>query len=202
VATLLEHEDHLLGYLRSAGRAIPTVDIRIVDKVMCDRASGEVGEIAVRGPCVMLGYWNQPELTRDTIVDGWLLTGDAGYRDENGYIFLVDRIKDMIITGGENVYSVEVENALMAHPAVRQCAVIGVPDDRWGETVHAFVQLHPSSEATPESLIEHSRTLIAGYKCARSFTFLEHPLPLSAAGKILKTELRKIWQDSGENLTS
>lgn len=192
VATVLEHEDHLRGYLRSAGRPIPTVDVRVVDETMQSRPFGEVGEIAVRGPGVMMGYWRQPELTQATIIDGWLRTGDAGYRDADGYVFLVDRVKDMIVSGGENVYSVEVENALMLHPAVRQCAVIGVPDDRWGEMVHAFVQLHPGIDASPDTLIAHAKQRIAGYKCPRSFTFTGEPLPLSAAGKILKTELRKI----------
>jgi long-chain acyl-CoA synthetase len=192
VATVLEHEDHLRGYLRSAGRPIPTVDLRVVDETMRDRSYGEVGEIAVRGPGVMMGYWRQPDLTRTTIIDGWLRTGDAGYRDAEGYVFLVDRVKDMIVSGGENVYSVEVENALMSHPAVRQCAVIGVPDERWGEAVHAFVQLHPDGDASADTLIAHTRELIAGYKCPRSFTFREDPLPLSGAGKILKTELRKL----------
>lgn len=191
VATVLEHEDHVAGYLRSAGRPIPTVDLRVVDAGMQDRAIGEVGEIAVRGPGVMMGYWRQPALTAATIVDGWLRTGDAGYRDANGYVFLVDRVKDMIVSGGENVYSIEVENALMAHPAVRQCAVIGLPDPLWGEAVHAVVQFQPGADVSAGALVAHAKSLIAGYKCPRSFTFRDDPLPLSGAGKVLKTELRR-----------
>lgn len=191
VATLLEHEDHLRGYLRAAGRPIPNVDIRVVDTEMRDRPGGEVGEVVVRGPGVMLGYWRQPELTQATVVDGWLRTGDAGYRDAQGYLFLVDRVKDMIISGGENIYSAEVENALMTHPAVLQCAVIGLPDENWGERVHAVIQLRPEAEAAQEPIAAHVKTLIAAYKCPRSFTLQRDPLPLSGAGKILKADLRQ-----------
>lgn len=198
IITVLDHEDHLAGKLRSAGRPLLGIDMRIVDPHMNDVKTGEIGEVCARGPNVMLGYWDKPELTEQTIVDGWLRTGDAGYRDDKGYLYLVDRMKDMIITGGENVYSVEVENALMTHPAVMQCAVIGIADEIWGEAVHAVVQLRKDASPSEEELRAHCQDLIAGYKCPRSFTFQMEPLPLSGAGKILKTELRKAWQQANE----
>ena len=192
VATLLLHEHHLAGgKLRSAGRVIPNVELKIVDAELNALEPGEVGEILVRGPNVMQGYWRKPELTASTIVDGWVRTGDAGYIDEDGFIFVVDRVKDMIVSGGENVYSAEVENALAQHRAVLECAVIGVPDDCWGERVHAVIRFRPQSAATEEELTVHCAKLIAGYKTPRSFEFRNEPLPLSEAGKILKTELRK-----------
>lgn len=200
-ATLLEPQFHRLGgnqeknYLRSAGRPILGLDLKIVDEEMNEVETGAVGEVALRGPSVMLGYWNQPELTARTIVDGWLRTGDAGRVDEDGFLFLVDRVKDMIVSGGENVYSAEVENAISAHPAVAECAVIGVPDPKWGERVHGIVRLKPGKTLSESELIAHCHELIAGYKCPRSVDFREEALPLSGAGKILKTELRKpYWE--------
>lgn len=196
VITVLEHEDHAAGLMRAAGRPLPGVDVRIVDDDLHDVPPGGVGEVLARGPNVMLGYWQQPGLTAAAIVDGWLRTGDAGYRDTAGYLFLVDRVKDMIISGGENIYSAEVENALMTHPSVQQCAVIGVPDDRWGEAVHAFVQLRPDAAVTAADLRAHSKKLIAPYKCPKSFTLQFASLPLSGVGKILKTELRQLWLET------
>lgn len=203
VATLLVHENHVgtgphPAKLRSAGRAIPGVELRIVDAELAVLPTGEVGEILVRGPNVMQGYWRKPGLTAETIVDGWVRTGDAGYLDAEGFLFLVDRVKDMIVSGGENVYSAEVENALAQHPAVLECAVIGVPDDRWGERVHAVLRFRPGNTATEEELTEHCNRLIANYKRPRSFEFRKEPLPLSGAGKILKVELRKPhWGGTG-----
>ena len=145
----------------------------------------------------MMGYRNMAEQTSKTIVDGWLHTGDGGYIDEDGFLFIVDRVKDMIISGGENVYSAEVENALYQHPAVNQCAVIGIPHETWGEQVHGIVVLHASATANEAELIAHCKRLIAGFKCPRSIAFRDQPLPLSGAGKILKTELRKpYWADN------
>jgi acyl-CoA synthetase (AMP-forming)/AMP-acid ligase II len=162
---------------------------------------GEVGEIVVRGDNVMLGYWNRPEDTAAAVRDGWMHTGDGGRMDENGYVFIVDRIKDMIITGGENVYSAEVENALASHPAVAACAVIGVPDSDWGERVHAVVVLLPGQQATGDEIRAHCKTLIAGYKAPRSVDFVD-ALPLSGAGKILKRELRmQYWDDAGNQVS-
>jgi long-chain acyl-CoA synthetase len=196
VATLLTHEYHVeLGSstnkLRSAGIAIPGVEIRIVDAVLHDLPLGEIGEIVVRGPNVMLGYWNNPALTAETIIDGWLRTGDAGYLDAEGFLFIVDRVKDMIISGGENVYCAEVENALAQHPSVLECAVIGIPDSRWGERVHAVVRLREGCCVTEKELITHCGKLIANYKRPKSFAFTTDPLPLSGTGKVLKSALRE-----------
>lgn len=200
-ATVLDHSDHLAGRLRSAGRALPCVDVRIVDEDMRSVPTGEVGEVVVKGPNVMLGYWRQPELTADTVVDGWMRTGDAGYLDPDGYLYLVDRVKDMIVSGGENVYSSEVENALLSHGDVLQCAVIGVPDDHWGERVHAVLFVRAGSAVTEENLLDHCHRLIANYKRPKSFDIRNEPLPLSGVGKILKTELRKpFWEGVGRSI--
>ena len=150
---------------------------------------------------MMQGYWNKPEQTKVALPgDGWLRTGDGAYMDDKGYMFIVDRVKDMIVTGGENVFSAEVENALASHPAVAMCAVIGIPDDQWGEAVHAVVV--PKSGATPveADLIAHCKTRIAGYKCPKSVE-LREALPLSGAGKVLKTTLREpYWRDKGRRV--
>ncbi len=148
---------------------------------------GEVGELWVRGPNVMLGYWNRPDATAEALVDGWYRTGDLAREDEDGYFFMVDRAKDMIITGGENVYSVEVEAVLSKHPGVDEVAVFGVPDERWGEAVHAVVV----GRADPEALREHCRAALAGFKIPRSIEVRDEPLPKSGAGKLLKNRLRE-----------
>ena len=200
VATFLEPQYHVLegpfsGKLKSAGRAVGTAEVRVVDGEDRPVPPGTVGEVVVRGPIVMQGYWKQPELTAQAIRGGWMHTGDAGYLDEEGFLFIVDRMKDMIISGGENIYSVEVESAIYSHPAVGMCAVFGVPNDQWGEAVHAVVVLKPETAVTEPELIEFSRTHLAHYKCPRSITFRDEPMPISGAGKILKTELRRpYWQ--------
>ncbi|WP_405166825.1 long-chain fatty acid--CoA ligase [Nocardia sp. NBC_01499] len=202
VATLLSATDHDNPALqRSAGRATPHVEVRIVDPDDNEVPRGEVGEVVVRGDNVMLGYWNRPQDTAVAVRDGWMHTGDGGRMDENGYVFIVDRIKDMIITGGENVYSAEVENALAAHAAVASCAVIGVPDDEWGERVHAVVVLLPGAQATEAELRAHCKELIAGYKSPRTVEFAD-ALPISGAGKILKRELRKKYWDPSDSQVS
>ncbi len=156
-----------------------------------DRPTGEVGELWTRSQQNMLGYWHNPEATGETITDdGWLRTGDAGFIDEDGYLFLTDRVKDMIVSGGENVYPIEVENVLAAHPAVADVAVIGVPDDRWGETVKAVVVLRPGATAEPAELIGFCRERIAHFKCPTSVDFID-VLPRNPSGKILKRELRE-----------
>jgi acyl-CoA synthetase (AMP-forming)/AMP-acid ligase II len=148
----------------------------------------------------MKGYWNKPELTQAALKGGWMHTGDAAYMDEDGFVFVVDRVKDMIISGGENIYSAEVENAVAQHPAVAACAVIGIPSEQWGETVHAAIVLKPGQAATADEIAAHCRTLIAGYKCPRSVAFVE-ALPLSGAGKVLKTKLREpFWQGRQRNV--
>ena len=201
VATFLSPRYHATdgpdaGRLRAAGRAAYTVEIRIVDDEDREVPRGTVGQIVVRGPVVMQGYWNQPALTAEALRGGWMHTGDGGYMDDEGFVFVVDRIKDMIITGGENVYSAEVENAIYQHPAVAMCAVIGVPDQQWGERVHAVVALKPGQAAAESDIVAHCRQLIAGYKCPRTVTLRSEPLPLSGAGKVLKTVLRKALQVS------
>ena len=150
----------------------------------------------------MLGYWNKPDVTAKTLKDGWVHTGDAGYMDEEGFIFLMDRLKDMIVSGGENVYSAEVENAIGQLPAVATSAVIGIPSEQWGEQVHAIVILKPGAEAGEQELKDHCHTLIAGYKCPRSIEFRTEPFPLSGANKVLKTELRKPFWEGRERQIS
>ena len=177
--------------LKSAGRGLAGLDIAILDENDQEVPRGTVGEVCARGNIVMQGYWKQPELTARALRNGWLHTGDGGYMDDDGFIYIVDRVKDMIITGGENVYSAEVEEALYSHPAVAECAVIGIPDAQWGERVHAVVRCKPGQEADEASLIAHCRARIAGFKLPRSIGFTDESLPLSGAGKILKTELRK-----------
>jgi acyl-CoA synthetase (AMP-forming)/AMP-acid ligase II len=193
VATLLGSADHAAKRkLTSGGRPAPHVEIRIAGADDEPLAPGEVGEILVRGPNLMSGYWERPEETREALRGGWMHTGDGGYLDEDGYLFVVDRIKDMIVTGGENVYSAEVETALSLHPAVAACAIIGVPDDRWGERVHAVVVLTADADPTSDELRAHVRERIAGYKVPRTIDFAD-ALPLSAAGKVLKRELREAY---------
>ncbi|GAB3216658.1 long-chain-fatty-acid--CoA ligase [Mycolicibacterium hippocampi] len=190
-AAVLSKSDHRDPVRRrSNGRCVLNTEIRIVDPEDRDVQTGTVGEVLVRGGNVMVGYYNQPDVTAETLRGGWMHTGDAGYLDSDGYLYLVDRIKDMIITGGENVYSTEVESALCQHPAIAFCAVVGVPDEQWGEAVHAAVVLRPGHEASETELREHCRALIAGYKVPRAVTFFDD-LPLSGAGKILKRELVK-----------
>lgn len=195
VVTILGWRDHLpeaaeSGRLRSAGRPAMLAEVAVVDAEDRPVPCGTHGEVVARGPMVMQGYWNRPDLTADALRGGWMHTGDIGYFDEAGYLYVVDRLKDMIITGGENVWSQEVENALSSHPAVAQCAVIGKPDPHWGEAVHAVVNLREGMSASAEELIAHCRSLIAHYKCPRSVDLRDKPMPLSGANKILKSELR------------
>lgn len=199
--SVLPPEAHVLdgphaGKLASVGLPAAHCDVRVVAPDRSECPAGVVGEVTVRGPNVMLGYWNMPELTAQAKVDGWYHTGDGGYFDQDGYLFLVDRIKDMIISGGENVYCAEVENALSAHPAVKDCAVIGVPHEQWGEAVHAVVVLMHGQNVAAEDLIAHCRPLIAGYKCPKTISFIDK-MPLSAANKVLKTELRAMHEAQG-----
>lgn len=179
--------------LASVGRAGLGAEIRVCDDAGKECPRGEVGEIVVRGPMVTAGYWRQPELASAAFRDGWFRTGDAGRMDGEGWLYVVDRLKDMIISGGENVYSAEVEAALRAHPSVQDAAVVGRPDARWGEAVHAVVVLRhgrPADAAVLQAdLLAWCRARLAGYKCPRSMAFVD-TLPLSAAGKVLKHALR------------
>jgi len=183
------------GRLKSCGQAALACEVKIVDADRLEVPRGTAGELAVRGANVMKGYWNKPAETEAVLEDGWYYSGDGAYMDEEGFVFIVDRLKDMIISGGENVYSAEVENAISTAPGVAEVAVIGVPDERWGERVHAIVVPRPGAALTPEDVIDHCRSRIAGYKCPRSVEFRDTPLPLSGAGKVLKRELREpYWQ--------
>jgi acyl-CoA synthetase (AMP-forming)/AMP-acid ligase II len=176
--------------LRSCGRPYPGFELRVVGPLGESLPTGELGEVVIRHKSVMKGYWNQPEATRAAFFEGgWFRTGDAGYLDAEGYLYLQDRIKDMIVSGGENVYPAEVENALMGHPAIADVAVIGVPDERWGEAVKAVVVLKPGEQATPEDIIAFARARIAGYKLPKSIDFVPG-LPRNPSGKILRRELR------------
>ncbi|TDK94325.1 long-chain-fatty-acid--CoA ligase [Mycobacterium paragordonae] len=182
------HNDPVL--IASAGQAAPHTVIRIVDPNGADVPTGEIGEVVVRGDGMMTEYWQRPDETAAVIRDGWFHTGDAGRLNDDGYVFIVDRVKDMIVSGGENVYSAEVENAVATHPSVSQCAVIGLPDETWGERVHAVVVLHNGADLALQDLQSHCRSAIAGYKCPRGLTVVD-ALPLSPTGKVLKRELRK-----------
>jgi long-chain acyl-CoA synthetase len=181
--------EHLL---RSAGRPLPWVELRIVDPSTGGQLGPrEVGEVWMRAPNVMAGYFNRPQETAAALTpDGWLRTGDGGYLDEEGHLFLTDRIKDMVVSGGENVYPIEVEEAVAHHPGVADVAVIGVPDDRWGETVKALVIRAPGAAVTAEELIAFVRGRLAGYKLPRSVEFVDE-LPRTPSGKVLKRELRE-----------
>ena len=191
--TYLPPDDHRPGKrLRSAGIANRTTELKIIDPASGeDLPAGEVGEIVCRTPQNMLGYWAMEQATRDTLLpDGWLRTGDIGYLDEDGYLYIHDRVKDMIISGGENIYPAEVENVLMSHPAVADCAVIGVPDEKWGETPKAIVVRDPAGgEATERDLIDFCRERLAHFKCPTSVEWAD-TIPRNPTGKVLKRELR------------
>ncbi|HEY1530964.1 MAG TPA: long-chain fatty acid--CoA ligase [Galbitalea sp.] len=191
VATMLLMADHQHPVRRrSAGRAGWHVEVRVVDENDVEVPRGTVGEIVARGGATMVGYWNKPDETAEALRGGWMHTGDGGYMDEDGYVYVVDRIKDMIITGGENVYSIEVENVLAKHPAVAAVAVIGLPDEQWGERVHAVVVRQPDQTVDLAELQTLAREHIAGYKIPRSLSFVD-ALPLSAQGKVLKRDMRQ-----------
>ncbi|WP_129649428.1 class I adenylate-forming enzyme family protein [Peristeroidobacter agariperforans] len=176
--------------LRTAGRAAYGVQLAILDEEGKELPPHEVGEICIKSQCAMLGYWNKPAESAAALAGGWVHTGDAGYLDDQGFLFVCDRLKDMIISGGENVYSAEVERAIACHAAVAQVAVIGVPDDRWGERVHAVVVMKQGETISLADLQAHCKQHIAGYKIPRSVELRDAPLPLSSVGKVLKRELR------------
>jgi acyl-CoA synthetase (AMP-forming)/AMP-acid ligase II len=197
VSTMLKPEDHVLdgtpeqvARLASCGREALDVELRIVDEAMRELPPGEVGEIALRSPGNMMGYWRQPELTAQTLRDGWVLSGDLGRKDDAGYVFLVDRKDDKIVTGGFNVYPREVEDVLYRHPAVREAAVVGVPDDRWGEAITAVVALRQDKACSAGELIEFCGAHLAGYKKPKSI-LIRDELPKSPVGKILRRAVRE-----------
>jgi len=201
ILTTLGPEDHVLEgtpeqlkRLGSAGRDIFGTEVRVVDEEGAEVERGQIGEIIGKGANMMKGYWNMPEATAETLRDGWLHTGDLGIMEEDGYLYVLDRIKDMIISGGENIYSREVEEALYMHPAVADAAVIGVPDENWGETVKAFVVLKQGEEATETEIIDSTRDRLASFKRPHSVEFMD-TLPRNLSGKVLKKILREpYWE--------
>jgi acyl-CoA synthetase (AMP-forming)/AMP-acid ligase II len=202
-ATGLLPEDHYPGspFLLSCGRPYPHVKIRTVNAVGGVCGVGEIGEIELRSATLFTGYWRQPEATAVVWRDGWYVTGDMGYLDANGYIFLVDRRKDMIISGGENIYPAEVESAISAHRDVLRAAVIGVPSERWGEEVKAVVILREGVALDGATLIAFLRPMIAGYKLPKSVDFVAE-LPLTAMGKVAKPLLRqRYWPEDARRIS-
>jgi len=207
VLCVLEPEDHMLEgtpeqlrRLGSAGREIFGTEVRVVDAEGNEVKPGEIGEVIGRGANVMKGYWNMPEASAETLRGGWLHTGDLGTVDEDGYVYILDRVKDMIISGGENIYSREVEEVLYKHPAVGDAAVIGVPDEQWGESVKAIVVLREGENATEEDIIDFCRGELAGFKRPRSVEFIDS-LPRNLSGKVLKKTLREpYWEEEGRQV--
>lgn len=194
-------EGPFAGKIESAGQPVFAMEVRIVDVHDEPVPPNTIGEIVTRGPHVMAGYWHKPEETAVALRGGWMHTGDVGYLDEDGFIFIVDRLKDMIISGGENIYSTEVEHVIYQHTAVADCAVIGIPHEKWGESVHAIVVPRPGFALTAEEIMTHCRQYIAGYKCPRSVDIRHEPMPMSGAGKILKKVLRApFWAGSGRQI--
>jgi acyl-CoA synthetase (AMP-forming)/AMP-acid ligase II len=190
--TFLSYEDHdpAKGKLRSCGVAWPGLELKVVGEDGTEAARGAVGEVLIRSPVVMKGYWNNPDATEAAIGEGWMRTGDAAYMDEDGYVFIYDRVKDMIRTGGESVYPAEVENALFGHPSIADAAVIGVPDDTWGEAVKAIVVLKPGAPPDAADIIAWTRARIAHFEAPKSVDFVDS-IPRNITGKVLRRELRE-----------
>src|SRR5882757_6308909 len=190
---LLDHE-HTEDKLTSCGRPCLGIDVRVVDQSGKEVETGQTGELVARGANIMRSYWNKPEETKLAFRNGFFRTGDIGYQDQNGYVYILDRLKDMIVTGGENVYSGEVEAVIYTHPAVREVAVFGIPDPKWGEIVKAVIVLKPGKTLSADELIAYSRRSLANFKVPRSIEFSESELPKSGSGKILKKVLReRFW---------
>ena len=192
--TALQDDEHTPKRLLSCGRPCPGVDVRVVDPFGAQVGVGQPGEVVARGANVMRGYWNNREETAGAFRNGFFRTGDLGYQDAEGYLYILDRLKDMIVTGGENVYSGEVEAVLYAHPAIQEAAVFGIPDPKWGELVMACVVLKPGAALSADELIAHCRRSLASYKTPRRIEFSDVELPKTGSGKILKRALReKFW---------
>jgi len=201
-ATVLRENDHHLEgekskLLLSTGKAIKCARIKVVDDNDQTLPSGEIGEIALQGKHVMMGYWKKPELTAEVMRNGWYHTGDMGYMDKDNYLFLVDRKADMIVTGGENVYPKETEDALYEHPAVMECAVVSAPDEKWGERVQAAVVLKPDAKVTEEELMEHCKSRLSGYKCPKAIEFWD-AIPKTPIGKIIRKDVKKKYWEGQE----
>jgi fatty-acyl-CoA synthase len=194
---LPEAHDPARGKLRSCGVPYPGTEIKCVDEEGREVPQGEVGEILIKSGFVMKGYWNRPEATAEAIQDDWFRTGDAGYFDDEGFLYIHDRVKDMIVSGGENVYPAEVENALFGHPDIADVAVIGVPDATWGEAVKAIIVPKPGSTPSAEDVIAYAKTRIASYKCPKSVDVAE-ALPRNASGKVLRRQLREPYWEGVE----
>jgi len=199
--TFLKPSDHVGDLLRSCGKPWPDMDVKILRDDGTEADTGEIGEIAIWGDMVMAGYWNREEATAQTVTaDRWLKTGDAGFKNAQGFVFVHDRVKDMIVSGGENVYPAEVENAIMGCPGVADAAVIGVPDEKWGEAVKAIIVAAPGDAPDPAAIIAYARERIAGFKAPKSVDFID-ALPRNASGKVLRRELRKpYWEGRGRNV--
>ncbi len=202
LATIFRHEETFLddpARAKSCGTAPPGIAIEIRDASGATLPAGEAGEVTVLGPNVMVGYWNKPEQTAGVLTeDGWYSTGDVGYLDHEGYLYLVDRSKDMIVSGGENVYCSEVEDAIYTHQGVLEATVFGIPDEQWGEAVHAVVVPRDGHDLNEADVITHCRTLIGGYKVPKSVAFQTDALPKSGPGKVLKRELRAPYWEGHE----
>jgi len=194
---LPDAHDPTKGKLRSCGIPYPGTEIKCVDEDGNEVPQGEVGEIVIKSGFLMKGYWNRPEATEEAIKDGWFYSGDAGYFDEDGYLYIHDRVKDMIVSGGENVYPAEVENALYGHPDIADVAVIGVPDERWGEAVKAIIVPKPGTSPSEADIITYAKTRIASYKCPKSVDITE-ALPRNASGKVLRRHLREPYWEGVE----
>jgi fatty-acyl-CoA synthase len=194
-----EAHDSTKGKLRSCGKPWPGVEVKIARADGSEAAENEVGQVLIRSPMVMKSYWRRAEATADAIKDGWMHTGDAAYLDADGYIFIYDRVNDMIVSGGENIYPAEVENAIFGHPDVADVAVIGVPDDKWGETVKAIVIVKPGASQNADGIIAWARERVAGYKIPKSVDFVT-AIPRNASGKILRRELRKPYWEGRERM--
>lgn len=207
VLTFLLHDDHLkglsgekAGVLASCGKPVQYVEMKVVDPEGKELPPYQVGEIAAKSPTIMKGYWNMPEETAAVLKNGWYHTGDLAYRDEDNYFYVVDRAKDMIITGGENVYSTEVENIIYQIDGVLECSIVGVPDSKWGEAVKAVIVLKEGVTLTEEDILSYARSKLANFKVPKSVDFV-HELPKSGAGKILKRTLRdQYWKQEGRSI--
>ncbi|QZD95970.1 long-chain-fatty-acid--CoA ligase [Qipengyuania gelatinilytica] len=196
----LPPEDHSLEgnqRMKSAGKAVPGAELKVIGEDGEELPRGEVGELICKSPSNMAGYWNLPDATQSSLKDGWMHTGDAAYMDEDGYVFIQDRIKDMIISGGENVYPAQVESAIYGHPAIAEVAVIGVPDETWGEAVKACIVAKPGEEVDEASIIEWTRERLAGFKVPKSIDVID-VMPRNASGKILRKDLRAPYWEGRE----
>ena len=205
ISSLNWRDHHLEGpkakYLASAGKPMPNSRVKIVDENDKPLVPGECGEICAKGEHIMMGYWKNPKLTEEVLKGGWYHTGDMGYMDEDGYIFMTDRKADMIISGGENVYPKEVEDIIYQHPAVKECTVVSSPDAKWGEVVQAVVVLHPGKPATEEEIIEHCKKSLAGYKCPKAVAFWNE-IPKTVIGKIVKKDVKKKFWEGKDRMIS